>query len=70
MGDKKSIDFNVDNSHWIYILQDTADYNGIEVSKQYILHSNEDQLNKDSYINGNINSFIDSNEIAMQLRRT
>ena len=64
------LDFKVDNSHWIWMVYDNEKtYSGIEVSSQYILHSNEGKLFKDSYVNGNIDPFIDSNEIVMKLRR-
>jgi hypothetical protein len=46
-----------------------ATYKDIAVTKNLVIRSLDDSLDKASYASGNINSFIDNNAIVMQLRR-
>lgn len=67
--DKDSFDFSDDQSHWIWMIQDAVTYKDIAVSKNLVIRATSDSLDKSSYASGDINSFIDKNEIVLQLRR-
>ena len=67
--DKDSIEFGEDKQHYVWMKQDVATYKDVAVAKNLVIRSKTDSLDKASYSQGKINSFIDNNEIKLQLRR-
>ena len=45
--------------------QDGESYKDVAIAKNLVIKSSKDSLTKASYANGNINSFIDNNLIAL-----
>lgn len=66
-----SLEFKGQNSHWLWLIQENDEkYKGTKISKNLVIKADkESKLDQTSYVSGKIDSFIEKNQIVLQIRR-